>query len=227
LISDEIHGQGRIPVPATSHRRGVLYAPLSSSTLAEYPLEEMAMRNIVRLTLCIVAQLLSGTAFAAAPAAVAAPIPRLAVLDIELTGDLGGPQLKTEQETRLRMASERLRRELASSGLFQVVDNAPAQALIDKLKSQQRYLHDCNGCDLEVGKRLGADEVLVAWVDRVSNLILSLTYEIDDVKTGQIDDRKSYDFRGDNDAAWIHAIDFMVQDMKERRTAPPLEQPHS
>jgi hypothetical protein len=200
---------------------------MSSSTLAEYPLEEMAMRNIVRLTLCIVALLLSGTAFAAAPTAAAAPIPRLSVLDIELTGDLGGPQLKAEHETRLGMASERLRRELASSGLFQVVDNAPAQALIDKLKSQQRYLHDCNGCDLEVGKRLGADEVLVAWVDRVSNLILSLTYEIDDVKTGQIDDRKSYDFRGDNDAAWTHAIDFMVQDMKERRTAPPLEQPHS
>ena len=177
------------------------------------------MRIIVRLTLCIVALLLSGTAVAAAPAAVAAPIPRLAVLDIELTGDLGGPELKAEHETRLRMASERLRRELASSGLYQVIDNAPAGALIDELKSQQRYLHECNGCDLDVGKRLGADEVLVAWVDRVSNLILSLTYEIDDVKTGQIDDRKSYDLRGDNDAAWNHAIDFMVRDMKERRTA--------
>jgi hypothetical protein len=176
------------------------------------------MRIIIRLTLCIVALWLSGTAVAAAPAA-AAPIQRLAVLDIELTGDLGDPQLKAEHETRLRMASERLRRELASSGLYQIVDNAPAGALIDELKSQQHYLHDCNGCDLDVGKRLGADEVLVAWVDRVSNLILSLTYEIDNVKTGQIDDRKSYDFRGDNDTAWIHAIHFMVQDMKERKSA--------
>jgi hypothetical protein len=179
----------------------------------------MVMRIIVRLTLCIVALLLSGTAVAADAPAVVAPIPRLAVLDIELTGDLGGPQLNAEHETRLRMASEKLRRELASSGLYQVIDNAPAGALIDELKSQQRYLHDCNGCDLDVGKGLGADEVLVAWVDRVSNLILSLTYEIDDVKTGQIDERKSYDFRGDNDAAWTHAIAFMVQDMKERTTA--------
>ena len=179
------------------------------------------MRIIAHLTLCIAALSLSATTVAAAPTAATAPVPpRLAVLDIELTGDLGGPELKAEHETRLRMASERLRRELANSGLYHVVDNAPAQALIDKLKSQQRYLHDCNGCDLDVGKSLGADEVLVAWVDRVSNLILSLTYEIDDVKTGQIDDRNSYDFRGDNDAAWIHTIHFMVQDMKERRTAP-------
>jgi hypothetical protein len=62
--------------------------------------------------------------------------------------------------------------------------------------------------------------VLVAWVNRVSGLILTLTYEIHDVATGQIADRKSYDFRGDNDAAWTHAIDYMVRDLKERGAAP-------
>jgi Protein of unknown function (DUF2380) len=144
-----------------------------------------------------------------APSHAAAP-KRLVMLDIELTGDVGGPELKSEHEARLRMASARLRHELAASGLYQVLDNAPAQALIQKLMPQYRYLHDCNGCDLEIGKALGADEVLVAWVDRV------LTYEIHDVATRQIVDRKSYDFRGDNDAAWNHAIDFMVQDLKAR-----------
>lgn len=56
----------------------------------------------------------------------------------------------------------------------------------------------------------GDDEV------RVSNLILTLTYEIHDVRTGEIVARKSYDFRGDNDTAWSHAIVYMVQDMKEQ-----------
>ena len=61
-------------------------------------------------------------------------------------------------------------------------------------------------CDLQVGRQLGADQVLVTWVDRVSNLILSLTYEFHDVASGQIVGRSSYDFRGDNDAAWTHTI---------------------
>jgi hypothetical protein len=179
------------------------------------------MRIIIRASLCVMALLLPGAIAGAmlaalAPADAAMRLQRLVVLDIELTGDLGGPQFKAEHEARLRAESTRLRQRLAASGLYQVVDNAPAQEFIDKLKSQQLYLHDCNGCDLDVGRRLGADKVLVAWVDRVSGLILTLTYEIDDVATGQIDDRKSYDFRGDNDAAWNHAIDYMVRDLQER-----------
>jgi hypothetical protein len=155
------------------------------------------------------------------PAAVGATPPKLAVLDIELTGDLGGPQFEVEHATRLRMESDRLRQELQRSGLYDVVDNTPAQAQIAKLKSQQAYLHDCNGCDLEVGRQLGANQVLVTWVDRVSGLILSLTYEFHDVASGQIVGRKSYDFRGDNDTAWNHAISYMVRDLKDTASTNP------
>lgn len=143
--------------------------------------------------------------------------PKLVVLDIELTGDLGGPQFAAEHAARLKKESDILREQLAGSGLYQVVDTAPAQPLITHLKSQQLYWHDCNGCDLQVGKQLGADQVLVTWVYRVSGLILSLTYEFHGVANGQILERKSYDFRGDNDAAWTHAIKYMVRDLKETK----------
>jgi len=147
--------------------------------------------------------------------AVAAQPPKLAVLDIELTGDLGGPQLAAEHAARLRMASDKLRNELQVSGLYRVVATAPAQPLITRLAAQSKYLHDCNGCDLDIGRQLGADQVLVTWVDRVSGLILTLTYEFHDVASGQIVGRKSYDFRGDNDSAWTHAVTYMVRDLKE------------
>jgi hypothetical protein len=117
------------------------------------------------------------------------------------------------------MESDELRQELGQSGLYTVVDTTPAQPLITKLKSQQSYLHDCNGCDLEIGRQLGANQVLVTWVDRVSGLILSLTYEFHDVSSGQIVGRKSYDFRGDNDSAWTHAVKYMVRDLKETAAA--------
>jgi hypothetical protein len=48
-----------------------------------------------------------------------------------------------------------------------------------------------------------------------------LTYEIHDVDTGQITARKSFSFRGDNDTAWIRAIDFMVRDLQASRTRKP------
>lgn len=145
--------------------------------------------------------------------------PKLVVLDIELTGDTGGPEFAAQHAARLEKESNILRRQLAESGLYRVVDTTPAQQLMTRLKSQQRYWHDCNGCDLEVGKQLGADQVLVTWVDRVSGLILSLTYEFHGVANGQILGRKSYDFRGDNDTAWTHAITYMVRDLKETKGA--------
>ena len=145
--------------------------------------------------------------------------PKLVVIDIELTGDLGGPQFEAQHDARLRMESDTLRQQLKQSGLYTIIDVTPALPLIARLKSQQSYLHDCNGCDLEIGKQLGADQVLVTWVDRVSGLILSLTYEFHDVTTSQILGRKSYDFRGDNDSSWTHAVKYMVRDLKETAAA--------
>ena len=160
--------------------------------------------------------LLTNSAGAAAPqSARSAALPSIVVLPVQLSGDTGGPQFAAEHAARLRLATAELREQLARSGLYRVLDDAPARGLIAHLESQQRYWYDCNGCDLDVGRALRADKVLVAWVDRVSGLILTLTYEIHDVATRQIDARKSFDFRGDTDTAWTHAIRYMVRDLRE------------
>jgi hypothetical protein len=140
---------------------------------------------------------------------------KLLVLDVELSGDLGGHELVPEHQARLRLASARLRESLSRTGRYQVVDSTAARSTIEGLRSQYLYLHDCNGCDLDIARQLGADQVLVAWVNRVSALVLSLTYEFHDVETGQITARKSFGFRGDNDTSWTRAIDYMVRDLDE------------
>jgi uncharacterized protein DUF2380 len=141
--------------------------------------------------------------------------PRLVVLDVELTGDLGGPEFVAQHDARLKMASARLRENVSRTGLYSVVDPAPAQDLINQLESQYLYLHDCNGCELDIGRQLEADQVLVAWVNRISGLILTLTYEIHDVATGQTTAAKTFSFRGDNDVAWTRAIDYLVRDQQQ------------
>ena len=146
--------------------------------------------------------------------------PKLVVLDVELSGDRGDPELAAEHQARMTLATARLRESLAHTGRYQLIDSTPAQKTLEELKSRYLYLHDCNGCDLDLGRQLGADQVLVVWVDRVSALILSLTYEIHEVATEQIIARKSFGFRGDNDASWVRAIDYMVRDLGESATAP-------
>jgi hypothetical protein len=140
---------------------------------------------------------------------------KLLVLDIELLGDLSDPGLAAEHEARIRMASDTLRDALARTGLYEVVDRAPARTMIDTLSTVQ-YLHKCNGCEIDIALELDAEQVLVAWVHRVSNLILSLTYEIREVPDGTPIRRKAFDFRGDNDQGWSRAVTYMVKDLEER-----------
>jgi hypothetical protein len=151
---------------------------------------------------------------------------KLVVLDVELSGDLGGPELAPEHQARLQLATAKLRESLSRTGLYQLVDSTPARSTLDELRSRYLYLHDCNGCDLDIARQLGADQVLVAWVNRVSALILSLTYEVHDVTTGQITARKSFGFRGDNDTSWTRAIDYMVRDLDESATKRISEADH-
>lgn len=170
------------------------------------------MRQLLSFGLALA--ICAGCAHAATPD-VGTHRPRLVVLDVELTGDLGGPEFVAQHDARMKMASARLRENVSRTGLYSVVDPAPAQDLIKQLESQYRYLHDCNGCELDIGRQLGADQVLVAWVNRVSGLILMLSYEIHDVATGQTTAGKTFGFRGDNDIAWTRAIDYLVRDQQQ------------
>lgn len=158
---------------------------------------------------------------------------KLLVLDLEIIGDLSDPQLEHTHAERLRKVSEQLRSELAriqSDGTvaspesnetrgrmaYEIVDPAPAAAMIEKLRGTQ-YLHKCNGCEIDIALELGADQVLVAWIHRVSQLILSLTYEIREVPSGRPIRRKAFDFRGDNDKGWSRAVSYMARDLASAR----------
>jgi len=144
----------------------------------------------------------------------------LLVLDIELVGDLSDTSLASAHEERIRRVSDLLREELAQLPAYVVVDSAPAKEHIERLRAVQ-YLHKCNGCEIDIALELGADQVLVAWVHRVSQLILSITYEIREVPSGRPLKRKAFDFRGDNDAGWSRAVTYMVKDLAESQSRAP------
>lgn len=152
------------------------------------------------------------TAAAENAAAADAAKVKLLVLDLELIGDLGGPELERTHAVRLRKVSDQLRSELAQNAAYEVVDATAAAEMIERLRGTQ-YLHKCNGCEIDIALQLGAEQVMVAWIHRVSQLILSLTYEIREVPSGRTLRRKSFDFRGDNDDAWSRAVSYMARDI--------------
>jgi hypothetical protein len=135
--------------------------------------------------------------------------PKLAVFDFELVdtslqGEVNGP--RSDEHDRLMRAGDQLRKELADSGKYGLVDIAPVNAA-----AHGSNLQACGGCDMRFAQQLGADLVITGVVQKVSNLILNMNIYLRDVHSGQIVTAVSADLRGNTDESWTRATSYLVR----------------
>ncbi len=76
---------------------------------------------------------------------------------------------------------------------------------------------NCNGCELDIGRALDADVVILCWVQKVSNLILNINIEVKDVASGNTLYTKSVDLRSNSDNSWLRGIRYMVDSIAEKQ----------
>ena len=168
--------------------------------------------TIMRASLAIAALLLTGSVALADP-------PKLAVFDFELIdtslpGEFYGSK---PEEARLVRISEQLRKELADSGKFQVLDIAPVREAASRANLQA-----CGGCDLKLAGQIGADLEITGLVQKVSNLIINLNIYLRDVKTGTLITVASADMRGNTDESWSRTMSYLI---RNRLLAPNYGKP--
>jgi hypothetical protein len=148
------------------------------------------------------------------PARIASILCALVFLDFELLDDQKDVVPCPEQDARLAMASRRLREAFIREKLYDVVDSAPVAQMIGAESARESLLH-CNGCELEIARAAGADRVLLAWVQKTSNLILAMIVEVRDAETGEPVLARSVQLRGNTDQSWQRGIDFLVRRLVE------------
>jgi Protein of unknown function (DUF2380) len=154
-------------------------------------------------------------------AIAADPPPTLALIGFELIDEQNDTSRAVENARHLALAQRLLTEQLQQRGLYRMLDLAPAQAEIERVRAEQAWVYQCNGCLVEIGAKLGTRLVAVGWVQKVSNLILNINLEIRDVSTDRVVLTKSVDLRGNTDETWTRAVAFMVRDMAERRERNP------
>ncbi|MBB4197976.1 hypothetical protein CCR94_05245 [Rhodoblastus sphagnicola] len=155
------------------------------------------MRDLTR-SIALVATLSFSPVAQAAPAAV---FPAVFVNS--------SPEATSPDEVeRVRTMDAALRKALADSGQYQPVDLSVVAAGLGAV----RDIHDCNGCEVELAKQAGAKVAVVAWAQKVSNLILNLNIRIADVETGQVLQGGSVDIRGNNDVAWTRGLKYLLKE---------------
>ncbi|NVN84969.1 MAG: DUF3280 domain-containing protein [Rhodopseudomonas sp.] len=135
--------------------------------------------------------------------------PKLAVFDFEmmdtsLQGEVDG--VRRDEQDRLLRVSDQLRRELTQSGRFDLLDISPINAA-----AHGSHLQACGGCDVQYAQRIGADLSITGVVQKVSNLILSVTIYLRNARTGRLITSASADMRGNTDESWSRAISYLVR----------------
>ncbi len=187
----------------------------SASDLWQHPSPAQARARVAR-KLGRLAWL--GLALLAGAPATAAEPKSLALMDFELIDEMRqyeSAQARRETDRRLVLITSELAQEFARRDMYRVVDPAPAAQLIEKLKASYE-LRACNGCEIDIGKALGADRVALCWVQKVSNLILNINISVQSVPTGETVYAKSVDIRGNTDEAWLRGVRRLVDNIQER-----------
>ena len=146
---------------------------------------------------------LSGAAPAAAADGVA--VFDFELIDTSLQGELQGTPAADFR--RLAMIGDQLRRRLAASEKYDVVDVGPAAKQI----ADAGYLYGCNRCAIAIAGSLGADLALTGTVQKVSNLILNINIYLDDVATKKRRLVASVDIRGNTDESWSRGLSYLAR----------------
>jgi len=140
------------------------------------------------------------------PAALAEPPVRVLVFDLELLDTSGEPS-NPDHAGRLQRMTEVLRDGLAASGRYAVTgvrDSAVAAAA-------PASVHACNGCELELGRKAGAEIVVTGVIHKISTLILNVEIILRDTSSGAPVAVGVADIRGDNERAWRRGVDWLLR----------------
>lgn len=157
--------------------------------------------------------LLSPTLFFG-PAAAQAPA-KLLVFDFELV-DTSQEGLHPDHPGRLERLTALLRDGLGRDGRYAVTGIHDSPVAADAPAS----LQSCNGCELDLGRRAGADIVVTGFIHKISSLILNIRITMRRVGTGakgggekggDIVAAEIVDIRGDNERSWQRGVEWLLR----------------
>jgi len=144
----------------------------------------------------------------------AAPGERLVVLPFEIVDNTPVPGGDDRNEKMLDTITRFIARNIKEAGLFDVVSQAEVNEAVSAARLGT-YIHTCNHCEYDLAKKVAGDKVMTGWIYKMSVLVLTLHIEVKDVAGEKTLISKAYDFRGDNEKAWLRAAKYMVRDLAE------------
>lgn len=137
--------------------------------------------------------------------AMAKTLPTVAVFEFALTNTSLAASTP-EELARLQRLDQQLRNGLRDH--FELIDVGPVRDRLAGVDS----IRGCNGCELDLARQLGAQQVAYGWVQKVSNLILNVNLVVEDVSSGRTLRAESVDIRSNTDESWTRGLRYLLNE---------------
>jgi hypothetical protein len=135
------------------------------------------------------------------------------IRDVEIEGDLMA-QPKDYDLKRMKLVADELKTLMEKDHTYEVVDLTPFAADVEAASPFSK----CNGCEADLGKKVGADLAVTGYVDKLSDSLISLQLYARDTATGEVKKTMAAEIRGNTDELWLHGIRWL---WKNRFNAQP------
>jgi len=112
------------------------------------------------------------------------------------------PKASADEQRRLALAGDEIARLLAERLGYEIVDVSGQAREID----QAAPFYKCDGCEVDIARKAGADLVVSGNIQKVTVMILNLNLMMRDVASGEVRAVHSAPLRDNSDDGWLRGV---------------------
>lgn len=120
---------------------------------------------------------------------------------------IGASKPTPAEQQRLATIYAELTKILAADGRHQLIDIAPIAKDIEAAAP----IVDCNGCEIDLAKKLAGDVLYTGLVDKASDTLLNMRIMEIDVASGQLKRAGNVVIQGNTDEAWTRGVRWLMK----------------
>lgn len=156
------------------------------------------------LSACVPAAVLAVSATVAGAVEKAAVFPFEIIIEDTLEGI---PMANPAEKKRLQLLTSEVVQLLTGAGVYAVADNAPLAAEIDK----QSPFFKCNGCEVDIAKKLDAEFAITGLVQKGSASAANISMAVRSVATGELVRTAGITVLENTDEGWLRGVRRLVK----------------
>lgn len=129
---------------------------------------------------------------------------------------IGPRKPSVDEQRRLELVRAEMGRLVTAGGRYEMLD---ISGLVPEIEAAAP-LSECNGCEVDLARKSGADIVFLGTIEKVSDTVLNLQLLELEVGSGAVKRRMSAVIQGNTDDAWLGGVRWLVKNRVLAREEP-------